>query len=108
MFYNSIFLFFYLLLIFFQQVIFLSNSIVLHLLLFSLVYFDTSLSLVSGEWCCNNHKISIFIVSGIDDLDILEVGPWTRSPISVDIGTFVVPLLTYVLIKPHIKGVTNT
>ena len=39
---------------------------------------------------------------------ILVVDPWTRTPISADIGTFAVPLSTYILIKTHIKGVPST
>ena len=34
----------------------------------------------------------------IDSFYILEVNPWTRTSISADIGTFAVPLSTYVLI----------
>ena len=41
----------------------------------------------------------------VGEFQILEVDPWTRIPILVDIGTFAVPLLTYALIKTHIKGV---
>ena len=36
----------------------------------------------------------------------LEVNPWTRTPILVDIGTFSIPLSIYVLIKIDIKRVT--
>ena len=36
---------------------------------------------------------------------ILEVDLWTRAPIFVDISNFAVPLLMYVLIENHIKGV---
>ena len=36
---------------------------------------------------------------------ILEVNPWTRTPIFLDVGTFYIPLSTYVLIKTHVKWV---
>ena len=32
------------------------------------------------------------------EFQILEVDPWTQTPILVDIGTFDIPLLTHVLI----------
>ena len=41
----------------------------------------------------------------VGEFQILEVDPWTRIPILVDIGTFAVPLRTYLLIKTDIKGV---
>ena len=39
------------------------------------------------------------------ELHISEIDPWTQTPISLDIGTFAIPLSTYALIKPHIKWV---
>ena len=45
-------------------------------------------------------------VHNIGKFQILEVDPWRRTPISVNIGTFVVPLSMYVLIKTNIKGVS--
>ena len=36
---------------------------------------------------------------------ILEVDPWTQTQILAGIGTFPLPLLTYVPIETHIKGV---
>ena len=36
---------------------------------------------------------------------IPEVDPRTWTPISINIGTFDIPLLMHVLIKPHIKRV---
>ena len=39
------------------------------------------------------------------EFQILDVDPWTLTPILVNIGTFAVPLSTYVLIKHYIKGV---
>ena len=41
----------------------------------------------------------------ICEFHILEVNPWTWTPILVNIGTFSIPLSTYILIKTHIKGV---
>ena len=41
-------------------------------------------------------------------LHILEVNPLKRTPISADIGTFLVPLSTHVLIETHKKGVSRT
>ena len=41
----------------------------------------------------------------IGEFHILEVDPWTQTQISINIGTFAITLLTYVLIKPHIKWV---
>ena len=41
-------------------------------------------------------------------IQILEVGPWTRNPVLADISTFAVPLLTYILIETHVKGVPIT
>ena len=38
----------------------------------------------------------------------LEVNPWTWTPISADIGTFGLPLLTYVLIETQLKGLRIT
>ena len=35
----------------------------------------------------------------------MEVDRWTRTPILAGIGTFAVPLSTYILIESHIKGV---
>ena len=43
-----------------------------------------------------------------DQLQILEVDPWTRTPILVDIGTFAVQLSTWLLIETHVKGVPHT
>ena len=39
------------------------------------------------------------------EFHISEVNPWTQTPISVGIGTFAVPLSTYILIKTQLKGV---
>ena len=39
---------------------------------------------------------------------ISEVDRWTRTPISADIGTFVVPLSTYLLIEACIKRLHRT
>ena len=39
------------------------------------------------------------------EFQTLEVDPWTQTPISLDIGTFAIPLSPYVLIKNHIKRV---
>ena len=39
---------------------------------------------------------------------MLEVDSWTRTLIPADIGTFVVPLSTYVLIETHIKVLPHT
>ena len=41
----------------------------------------------------------------VGEFQIFEVDPWTHTTILVDIGTVVVPLLTYALIKTHIEGV---
>ena len=51
-------------------------------------------------------KEKVLMVMGEVDgkLHILEVDPWTRTPILDYIGTFAVPLLMYVLIKTHIEG----
>ena len=38
----------------------------------------------------------------------MEVDRWTQNPILANIGTFAVPLLTYMLIETHIKGVHIT
>ena len=43
-----------------------------------------------------------------DAFQILEVNLWTRAPNLADIGTFVVPILMYVLLKTHIKWVPCT
>ena len=42
------------------------------------------------------------------ELQISEVDHWARTPILADIGTFAVPLLMYVLIETHKKGVQST
>ena len=42
------------------------------------------------------------------EFQILQVGPCTRIPISVDIGTFAILLSMYVLIKTYIKRVPIT
>ena len=42
------------------------------------------------------------------EFKISEVGCLTQTPISADVGTFVVPLSTYVCIETHIKGVCST
>ena len=39
------------------------------------------------------------------EFHVLEVDPCTGTPVLVDIGTFVIPLSMYVLIKTHIKRV---
>ena len=49
-------------------------------------------------------QMNFFICSN-GEFQILEVDPWIGTPILVDIGTFEVHLLTYVLIKYHLKGV---
>ena len=43
-----------------------------------------------------------------DAFQILEVDLWKRGPNLAEIGTFAVPLLTYVLFKTHIKWVPRT
>ena len=43
-----------------------------------------------------------------DAFQILEVDLWKRGPNLADIGTFAVPLSTYVLIETHIKEVCST
>ena len=64
-------------------------------------------------------KIEGFILVGVSnrslprkgvegEFHILEVDTWTRTPISLDIGTFAIPLSMYVLIKNHIKRVPIT
>ena len=45
---------------------------------------------------------------GYGEFKILEVDCWTLTPISANIGTFAVPLLTYILIETNIKGVPRT
>ena len=42
------------------------------------------------------------------NFQISEVDFWIQTPISADIGTFAVPLSTYVLIETHIKEVWST
>ena len=37
---------------------------------------------------------------------ILQVDPWIRTPILVDIGSFTIPLSTNVMIKTQIKRIT--
>ena len=56
----------------------------------------------------SSHQVSIFFLSYNqsnvkDQLQILEVDYWTRTPILADIGTFVAPLLNYVLVVTHIE-----
>ena len=51
---------------------------------------------------------AIYTEDALELLQILEVDPWTRTPISANIGTFEVPLLTYVLIETHTQGVPHT
>ena len=43
-----------------------------------------------------------------DEIHISEVDLWTQSTNFSDIGTFAIPLLTYVLLKTHIKWVPPT
>ena len=50
----------------------------------------------------NNHD------DASDAFHILEVNIWTQGPKLADIGTFVVPLLTYLLLKTHINGYNTT
>ena len=42
------------------------------------------------------------------EFHIYEANPWTRTKISANIGTFVVPILMYVLIETNIKVVKRT
>ena len=66
--------------------------------------------------CPTGHKLEGLILVGEsnrslprkgveDEFQILEVDPWTRTPISLDIGTVAIPLSMYVLIKNRIKRV---
>ena len=43
-------------------------------------------------------------ISNEGEFQIVEVNPWKKAPILDDIGTFAVPLSTYVLIKHILKG----
>ena len=61
--------------------------------------------LVGLFWVHPYHIPSVMeFLSG--EFQILEVDPWTLIPILDGIGTFSIPLLTYVLIKPRINRVT--
>ena len=44
----------------------------------------------------------------VGQFHILEVDPWTRTPILADIGTFEVPSLMYITIETQIKIVRRT
>ena len=51
--------------------------------------------------------ITLDMMGGYDigEFQILEVNCWIWTPISADTGAFTVPILAYVLIETHIKGV---
>ena len=53
--------------------------------------------------------ITLDMMGGYDigEFQILEVNCWIWTPISADTGAFTVPILAYVLIETHIKGVPS-
>ena len=51
------------------------------------------------------YEVTTYFPNLYGEFKISEVDPWTRTLISVDVGTFAVPLWTYLLINTDIKGV---